>query len=355
MRFPSEEAARELVNRAIDLGINYFETSNRYCGGQSEVWLGKALGERRKNVLVSTKSVPVGRSAADARRAIDESLHKLRTDRLDFYHAWSVSAREPLDDAMRPGMWMEGVLKAKEEGLIRHVGITSHATPADLLGILDLGLFEVLTVQYSVLLRAYRQVVAKAREKGIGVIVMGPLAGGLLAPPSPDLLRRAFDSDDTVAGALRYVLCDPGVSSVSSGMCSAAEVEHNCAVVNSIPRDLPIEYQKGVDEKIDALLGDRLEEIRSQLCSGCRYCVAVCPQSLRVFNTFKAYNLVLFDGEPKNPAKLAEKAAELVEQCTQCSACTTVCPQKIDIPAHLRRVCDYFRACANEKDSVAKG
>ncbi|MBN1868098.1 aldo/keto reductase [Candidatus Sumerlaeota bacterium] len=354
MRFPNEEKSEEIVNRSIDLGINYFETSNRYCESQSEIWLGKALGERRKGVLVSTKSRPNAGSSDDTRRKIDESLHRLRTDRLDFYHAWSINEREMLDDALRPGKWMEGVLKAKEEGVIRHVGITSHATPAELLDILDLDLFEVLTVQYSVLLPAYREVVAKARQKGVGVIVMGPLAGGLLAPPVPTLLREALDSDDPVTGAFRYVLSDSGVSSVSSGMRSAEEVEHNCAVVNSLPSDLSMGYQKEVDRRIDDLLGDRLEEIQSQLCSGCRYCFSVCPQRLRVFNLFKAYNLVHFGGEPKNPEKLAANADEAIEQCTECAACSRICPQKIDVPAHLRRVRDYMRALADEKASASK-
>jgi len=114
-------------------------------------------------------------------------LENIGTDHLDFYHAWTVNNRKMYEACVRKNGWLEGVRKAMDEGVVKHVGITTHATPEYILRILDDDLFEVVTVQYSLILQGYRHVIARAHEKGLGVVLMGPLAGGLLAAPS---LRR---------------------------------------------------------------------------------------------------------------------------------------------------------------------
>ena len=176
MRFPSEEAAFEIVAKAVELGINYFETSIRYVNRNSERWLGKGLGQDRKKVMVSTKSTPLvdgeGVSADGVRRTIDESLEKLGTDYVDFYHGWSVSRPPQYEACVRKGGWFESVYKAKEEGLVKHIGITTHAPPEMVMEMIDDGRWEVITVQYSLILRGYRDVVKAAYEKGIGIVVI---------------------------------------------------------------------------------------------------------------------------------------------------------------------------------------
>ena len=188
MRFPSEQAAIRIVNEAIDQGINYYETSVGYLNGESERWLGHALGKRRGQVMVSTKSHtiekrhPVG--ADEVRRLIDTQLENLNMDYVDFYHGWSVSRPPQYDACVVKGGWYEGVLKAKEQGLIKHIGITTHAPPDMIMKMIDDGRWEVITVQYSLLLQSYRDIIHAAHRKGVGVMIMGPLAGGLLTLPS---------------------------------------------------------------------------------------------------------------------------------------------------------------------------
>lgn len=345
MRFPSEEAAYEIVAKAVDVGINYFETSIGYVNGNSERWLGRGLGKDRSRVMVSTKSQsivdgePV--SADEVRRTIDTSLEKLGTDYVDFYHGWSVSRPPQYEACVRKGGWLDGVYRAKDEGLIRHIGVTTHAPPEMVMAMIDDGRWEVITVQYSLILRGYREIVKAAHENGIGIVVMGPLAGGLLALPS-DLLKRVFAPDDQITGALKYVLCDPAVSSVASGMTSAQEVEANCAIIDALPDRMSITHQEAIDARLHAELGDDISQFESFFCGGCRYCLSVCPEHIGPHNIFKAYNMVMLKGEPTDPQKIAERAQGLLERCVHCGACQEICPQDIDVPEHLERVRDYF-------------
>jgi predicted aldo/keto reductase-like oxidoreductase len=349
MRFPDEETAIEIVAKAVELGINYFETSIGYVGGNSERWLGKGLGKDREKVMVSTKSHPIvdgeGVSADGARRTIEESLEKLGTDHVDFYHGWSVSRPKQYEACVREGGWFDGIYRAKEEGLVKHIGITTHAPPELVMEMINDGRWETITVQYSLILRGYRDVVKTAHQKGIGVMIMGPLAGGLLALPS-DLLKRVFAPDDQISGALKYVLCDPGVSSVASGMTSPAEVEANRAIIDALPENLSIAHQETIDDRLNAELGEGLAQFESFFCGGCRYCLSACPENIGPHNLFKAYNMVMLKGEPTNPEKIVQRAQGLLDRCTHCGACREICPQDIDVPEHLERVRDYFLAMA---------
>jgi predicted aldo/keto reductase-like oxidoreductase len=349
MRFPGEEEAVEIVAKAIELGINYFETSIRYVNTNSERWLGRGLGQDRRKVMVSTKSQPLvdgeGVSADGVRRTLEESLEKLGTDYVDFYHGWSVSRPPQYEACVRKGGWFDGVHKAKEEGLVKHIGITTHAPPEMIMEMIDDGRWEVITVQYSLILRGYRDVVKAAHEKGIGIVVMGPLAGGLLALPS-DLLKRVFAPDDQITGALKYVLCDPAVSSVASGMTSAEEVEANCAIIDAMPEDMTIAHQETIDARLNAELGDKLAQFESLFCGGCRYCLSVCPENIGPHNVFKAYNMVMLKGEPTNTERLLERGQAMLDRCIRCGACQEICPQDIDVPQHLERVLAYFAAAA---------
>ncbi len=347
MRFSDEQAAYEIVKQSLDLGINYFETCVGYCNGESERWVGKGLGSRRNEVMVSTKShtIELGEpvSADEVRRLIDTQLDKLGTDHVDFYHGWSVSRPPQYDACVCKGGWWEGVYKAKQEGLVKHIGITTHAPPDMIMEMIDDGRWEVITVQYSLLLQNYRDIIHAAHQKGIGIMIMGPLAGGLLALPS-DLLQSVFTPQDQVTGAFRYVLSDPAVSSVASGMTSAAEVQSNCALMDALPDKMTLHYQHSINKRLHEALGEDLAQFEAFFCGGCRYCLSVCPENIGPHNIFKAYNMVMLKGDPPNQHKIAMQADNMLSRCIHCGACQEICPQNIDVPEHLERVRDTFLA-----------
>jgi predicted aldo/keto reductase-like oxidoreductase len=299
--------------------------------------------------MVSTKSTPSvdgeGVSADGVRRTIEKSLEKLGTDHVDFYHGWSVSRPKQYEACVRKGGWFDGVYKAKEEGLIKHIGITTHASPELVMDMIKDGRWETITVQYSLILQGYRDIVKAAHQQGIGIVIMGPLAGGLLALPS-NLLKRVFAPDDQIAGALKYVLCDPGVSSIASGMTSVQDVETNCAIIDALPERMSISHQETINARLSAELDKGLAQFESFFCGGCRYCLSVCPENIGPHNIFKAYNMVMLKGEPTNPQVIAQRAQNLLDRCIHCGECQEICPQDIDVPEHLERVRDYFLAAA---------
>jgi len=357
MRFPDKDTAAAIVRKSVELGINYYETSNRYCRASSEEWLGAGLGADRAKVMVSTKCQPGAgaerKSAETVRRTIEESLRKLGTDYVDFYHAWTVNNEAQYESCTCKDGWLEGVMKARDEGLVKHIGITTHATPKLIAEMVNDGRWEVITVQYSLILQSYRDVIHAAHRKSIGIVIMGPLAGGLLVQPS-DLLAEVYTPDDQLTGSIKYVLSDSAVTTIASGMRSVEEVQQNCRIIDAIPDDLSMDYQTAINRKLRSALGGDLEQFEKLLCGGCRYCMNVCPVHIGPHNIFKAYNMTMLKAELKDSARLAQHAAELREKCILCGKCVEACPQRINVPEHLDRVREYFQQRAAETDA-AKG
>ena len=341
MRFPDEETAVAIVRRSVELGINYFETSCTYCDRQSEPWLGAGLRGGRGKVLVSTKSTPYSdatKTSDGVRQSIEASLERLGVEYLDFYHAWMVNDPERYRTCTAKGGWLDGVHKATDEGLIRHVGVTGHAPPDVVKQIVDDDIFETITIQYSIILQGYRDVVRHAHEKGVGVVIMGPLAGGLLARQSP-VLDHACAPLEPVESAFRYVMCDPGVSTAASGMTVLEEVEKNVAIFERMPEDLSMDYQQQINDRVNEKLPGSLDEV---FCAGCRYCISVCPESLRVFDVFTPYNMTFLGAEIADIERVAERAEKMADACTECRACEEICPQKLKIPDLLKDVRAHF-------------
>lgn len=129
-RAGSERAARRLVDAALDEGIRFFDTAESYQDGTSERWLGAALGGRRDDVFLMTKTFDFpARTADGAKRHLDGSLRRLATDRLDLWQLHSVRSVADVDRAFAPGGAMSFILRMKDEGVVRFVGVTGHQDP----------------------------------------------------------------------------------------------------------------------------------------------------------------------------------------------------------------------------------
>lgn len=185
----SAGAARRLVDTALAEGIRFFDTAESYQGGRSERWLGAALQGQRGDVFLASKTFsPAERSADGARRHLDDSLARLRTDYLDLWQLHAVRSVADVDRAFGPGGAMEYLLEARRRGLVRLLGVTGHATPAAHLRALehwDRGArFDVMQLPLNPLdahRRGFqRQVLPGLVARGIGVIAMKASADGTL-------------------------------------------------------------------------------------------------------------------------------------------------------------------------------
>ena len=188
----SETQAVETVLHAIQRGVDFIDTSRAYT--TSERRIGLALKQTEKKVTLASKSH--SKTAEAARADLETSLKELQTGYIDLYQCHFVKDKMEYQKVISPGGALEALKKAREEGLIGHIGISSHSL--DVLDrSLDDELFDTIMVCFSFLEPLAREkIIPKAREKNIGVIAMKPFSGGFI---------------ENASLALKYALAQPGV------------------------------------------------------------------------------------------------------------------------------------------------
>ncbi len=336
------------VRAVADAGFNCFETSDRYCSSTSEIKIGEGLkGFPREKVFISTKSgcnrYP---TASEVRAVIDQSLKRLQTDYLDFYQFWGLTWESFNDIASKKGGTLEGIRQAMKEGLIRHLGFTCHDTPENMIKLLRTGEFESMTCIYNMIERENEPAIAEAGSLGIGVVVMGPLHGGLLGYDS-DVLKELMGGGEmktAAEAAFRFVLSDPSVTCAISGMMGDREIEDNVRIATGF-KPLTKTQMAAVDQVLK-----RFKKDSEKLCTGCRYCMP-CPQGVGIPALFELANMSriygLVEGARRDYALFNVdwpfEEYKNATFCTECGACLAKCPQKIDIPSELKKAHDILK------------
>jgi aryl-alcohol dehydrogenase-like predicted oxidoreductase len=190
----TEKEAIAIVNRAIDEGITYFDTAPSYSNGQSEERLGKALGERRKDVWIASKTHD--RTRDGSWKLLEGTLQRLQTDKIEEWRLHNVASMEELDACFAKGGALEALQEAKEQGVIKHISISGHTNPRVQLEAIERFPFESVLVALSAmdhLIYSFaHEFLPKAKEKGIAVIGMKVLALGKLAPWYEKALHYTF-------------------------------------------------------------------------------------------------------------------------------------------------------------------
>jgi uncharacterized protein len=296
-----EAEAVETVRYVVEQGVDFIDTSRLYT--TSEARIGMALKQTGKPVTLATKSKD--RTASGVRADIEKSLKALQKDYIDLYQCHFVKEEE-YPGVIAKGGALEGMQKAKDEGLIGHTGITSHSLGV-LERVVDDGLFDTIMVCFSFMENEARQVVIpKALSKNIGVIAMKPLSGGVIDHPKP---------------ALKYALSEEGVL-VLCGVESKSLFDENWAIF------------KGSHE-LDKEDKARIEEIRKaydkNFCRRCDYCQP-CTEGIAIQGMLgmrsqvKRMGADILTRAPRNA--MLEKA----RNCTGCGECMTRCPYDLPIP-----------------------
>lgn len=360
MRFPSRQAAVDTIRACVPHDVLYLDTSPMYCYQSEEenceTWVGEAIRDIREKVILSAKCSPgnggneIGEydpakgfsinTADKVRRQIEQSLRRLQVDRFDCYQMWAVHVPLVFDEGMKPGGWMEGVLKAKEEGLFKHLGITGHADATEIKRWIDTELFEMITIPFQMLDTSRLEAVRYAREKGVAVIAMNPLAGGLLAGESQMVVDelRAYEVSSTADMALRFGSSFPGVS-VLAGMTSAQEAAENVASLSKPSWDEKTAEE--VKQRFNGLLGKA-----KHICTACNYC-APCPQGLLIPEILKLrnYHLVLKLESAKTGFRDRYKwwgDSHKADRCTACGSCESKCPNSLPVSQLMKEVMELF-------------
>ena len=248
-----QEKTDAMLRHAYDLGVNYFDTAFYYCHENSEIAVGKALKPIRDKVYISTKC-PLDRvkKPEDFEGMLDKSLAKLDTDYVDFYHFWGIN-RKVFDEVIVPLGLLNEAKRLKEQGKIRHISFSFHDSPEALKYIIDNAPeMESVLLQYNLLDRANEEMIGYAKEKGLGVVVMGPVGGGRLAAPTELAKRLGSGNLNTYELAFRFVLGNPGVCCALSGMQTYEMVDQNAAVA-SLPEPMTEEKWREVGDALENL------------------------------------------------------------------------------------------------------
>ena len=333
MRFadPSDiDTSAEVVLHAYRRGVTYFDTAPGYCEDHSEDIMGAAIKQMKPGTFtISTKSFAF--KGEDLRKSLERSLKRLNVEKLDFFHIWCILGLDAWQQR-KDGGAVAAAIKAREEGLIEHLVVSSHMGGEDVATMLREGIFEGITLGYCAINFPYRDAgVAAAAEMGLGVAAMNPLGGGII-PQNPERLSflRGENDETVVQAALRFVVSNPAISTALVGFSSTDHVDQAVDAVEDF-QPYPPEHIEKVRKNILGSFDD--------LCTGCGYCLP-CPQGVPIPQLMDVHNLTKL-GEPK-PWEIGGRMKwhwnipmDSPDACSMCGACEERCTQHLNIRERL--------------------
>lgn len=335
-----EQWAINTLRYAIDQGLNYVDTA--YAYGDSERVTGLCLqdGYREKVTLASKLPVRMMTCAEDFDRILNEQLQRLQTDHIDYYLLHALN-RETWEREVKQYRVLEQAEKAKQEGKINYIGFSFHDNLDAFRQILNgYDQWDFCQIQLNYMDVDYQAGITglkEAHEKGLAVIIMEPLRGGTLANVPSEVARLL--PTEPVGSALNFLWNMPEVTVVLSGMSEFDQVEQNLAYAHKAQAGMLSQQQ--VQQTVAA--GEAMRRSLSIPCTGCNYC-NVCPQQIPIPELFALENQRMADGDNAGArqryAQLGEKVAE---RCVGCGACVKQCPQTIDIPQKLAKLCSIYK------------
>ncbi len=309
----------DILARALELGINYYDTARIYGQGKSEEFLGRAIKGKRDRIVLASKTF--SNTKATILKDIETSLMTLGTDHLDIYHQHSRHTPQEITDEM-----IETMELVKKQGKTRFIGVSTHDPNAMVDFILKVGKFDAVQTTYSYAIGApFRDgAIKKLYDAGIGVIAMKVVIA--TATPKGDTGNHL--SNEGGLAAIKWVLNNPAISTTVPWSETMEELEINF-------RAMTEPYTTG-DEKI---LFTRNEQIRELYCRMCFQCKGKCPKGIPVadelrflaYNDFKGNFHEAREGFWSLPREIRNI------RCSDCSECVVKCPNGVKVHERLIR------------------
>lgn len=353
MRLPTkagsidEPRAIAMIHKAIEQGVNYFDTAYIYHGGKSESLLGKALlGGYREKVKIATKLPPyMVKTLDNAKKIMSNQLGKLQTNCIDYYLLHMLTDKAMFDKMVTLGV-MEWLEEEKRKGTIKNIGFSFHGSKTDFELIVKAYPWDFCQIQYNYLdenNQATKSGLCLAASLGIPVIVMEPLRGGKLVNNLPKSVINAFQSYDEKRSpaewGLRWIWNHKEVNVVLSGMNNEEQVEENIKIAGDAKVNSLTTEELNVFDQVKSIMMEKTKVP----CTGCGYCMP-CPHGVNIPGCFSSYNdKYLLDDKlyrwkyMQTLGALSAKPA-FASQCKECGKCELHCPQNIEIRKELKTV-----------------
>jgi len=308
-----------IVNRALDLGVNFIDTANGYS--TSEERIGIAIEGRRDEVILATKSAAGDRETA--KEHLDLSLRRLRTDYIDLWQFHCIMTMEKYHAIMGPGGAMEVAQEALDDGRVRHIGFSSHSlkTALRLVATDD---FETIQFPFNFISNeAAQELVPLAAKHDVGFIAMKPFAGGMIKEARL-AIKYLLQFDN--------VLPDPGIEKIS-------DIEGVIDVVNGDWGLTGVERQE---------MHDFRSTTGTRFCRQCEYCMP-CPQGVHIHRmTYLQRLYELWPPERYFTWPLVLNAVESAPNCTKCGECETKCPYQLPIRDMIEENLEFHERMVRE-------
>lgn len=344
MRYNAEDIAAgrlekcaEIPLYALEKGINYWDTAPFYCDDKSEIVTGMALSQvKRSDVFVTSKTNfnTIGQNPTkdDFRKRLEMSLDRLQTDYIDFYHMWCMLDLQSWERHME--VLYRFFEEAKSEGLIRNIVFSSHMQGNDIEKVVDTGKFAGMLIGYNAMNYGYRQSgIEAAHKNGMGVVVMNPLGGGIIAQ-NPDSFAYLTEGTDLTVpqAALRFVASH---KEITVTLCGCTTKEHVDDAVKAV---------ENLEEKPAKELIEKYKEkglSANNMCTGCAYCSG-CPKGIEIPKFMDAYNYKILTGDPQRIKKHLKDywglEQDLAKECIACGKCERACTQHLPIIERLKEI-----------------
>lgn len=296
----SKDDAVTVLRHAYEHGVTFYDTANAYR--DSEEKIGLAFQGMRDKVVLASKTLQ--RSAEGATEHLENALRMLRTDHLDLYQLHQIAQEKDWDEVTGPQGALEALVRVREAGKVRHIGVTSHSLEMAL-RLVRTGLFATVQFPFNLIEEAAKdELIGAARQAGMGFIVMKPFGGGVI---------------DNGVVAFKYLRQFSGIVPIP-GFESCRQVDEILSM-----------YQEAntiTDEDLMVMENYR-EELGKRFCRRCEYCQP-CPQGVMITSAM-GYPIVARRMSPAVAVEFCSRFMESVPLCTDCGACLKRCPYQLPI------------------------
>lgn len=313
-----EREAVSVIQAVIEMGVDLLDTARAYTNSEHRV--GLALQKIDRPVILSSKS-PI--KTAKIYSDVQESLKQMKVKKINIYHLHNVSNFEDYERVLAPGGAYEGLKRARDEGLIDHIGVTSHSLNVLERAIED-GHFEVIMACYSFLEpEAATKVFPLAKEKDVGVLAMKPYSGGVIEEAGP---------------ALRFSLSTPNIAPIP-GSETLERARENWKIFTE-----GYSLTEKDKERIEVLK----KEFDRQFCRRCDYCQP-CTEKINIQFVVGLKSVVKRFGPHAQEIGWMKGLIEKARNCSECGECLPRCPYQLPIPDLIKENLAWFDNLRNQK------